>query len=328
MAEITEEQFKSLQQLCEFDLQWGTIAFHLDRWEVIHFEECLKYAYLGVRPKYQMEDFECDIITEAWENVRVDVYALLLAVKNIYKNRLRSYRELLMPKDHYWDICMGESEDYSVVLGGSDCMAAELAADTSENNRLKYFLNNASKITITKKDGKIVKCQILTKNVGSMLLSESYINILNEEELDKEPIASFKRGSLSFEDKEDIKAFRDIVLQYVIYPFGDDKFMYGEKRNSIRKRFIETMYPIADMIDKKFRALNTPLFKEMSKRDIYKFILKLLDAEDLFSVEIMERYLKTENKNAKYNFDWMEEDPKDDVQRDIVFRTIPLNASA
>lgn len=307
---IPPKELQYLRKLIYNDAWWGARHFHLNEREAIKFKECLNFSYLGIAPSVNYELMDFDIFGDKWDEVGATPIALLFAVMNIYKDRLRSYRELVIPID---DLCGGESEDYSVTSDAADCMAAHLAADTSENNRIKYFLDEASKITITKKNNNITKCQIQTRNVGSMSLPESYIDILNEEESESELIASFKRGTITFEEKGDIVAFRDIITRYFFYPFGNDKFIYGEKRNSLRKRYIETMYPVVEMIDKRLRVQCAAIFKDMSKRDIYRFILKLFDAEDLFTIELMERYLKTENRNAKYNFDWGTEDPADEI---------------
>lgn len=310
---IPKKELQYLRQLSDNDAWWGTRHFHLNEQETIKFKECLNFSYLGIVPTVNYELMDFDIFGDKWNEVEATPLALLFAVMNIYKDRLRSYRELVIPIDLFLDLCSGESEDYPVMSDASDCMAAHLAADTSENNRIKYFLNEASKITITKRNNNITKCQIQTRNVGSMSLPKSYIDILNEEESESEPIASFKRGTITFEEKSDIEAFRDIIIRYIFYPFGDDRFIYGEKRNSLRKRYIETMYPVVEMIDKRLRVQCAIIFKDMSKRDIYRFILKLFDAENLFTIELMERYLKAENRNAKYNFDWATEDPADEI---------------
>lgn len=310
------EEFKYLSQQCEDDACWGARHFHLDKYESIKFRDCLKFSYLGIEPTINYEFFEMldfDIFGDNWEEVGATPVALLFAVRNIYKDRLRSYRELIMPEEHYLDICIGKSKDYSIISESDDCLAASLAADSSKNNRLKYFLNNASKITISKRNNKVIKCQIQTKNFGSLRLSDFYIDILNEEESESELLSSFKRGTTTFDEKVDIEAFKNMILRYVIIPFGQKEFIYGQQRNSLRKRFIETMYPVVEMIDQRLRVQCAIIFKDMSKRDIYRFILKLFDAEDIFTVELMERYLKVENLNAKYNFDWMMDDPEDEV---------------
>jgi hypothetical protein len=285
------------------EIKWAKEFLNLDPWEMWYFEKHLidlnimhpdlpiakesgLYPDPGIFPEMDKEDM-----------------ILLIAVYRIFYARLISYAHYFVPTDKYNRLISTKTNQLenknvpdeigilnSTIIRKEDQLIGDFLSKANKDFvKLFYMIDNADEITIKLKDDQIVLIRISTKALGTYLINDFHLQILYDlRNAGNEFLTEIK-------DSKFLKQSEFEELKKVFLPFfnAKKKLVFGHEKNSMKEDFVLSLYPLFRCIDERFREQSSTKFKSYTKRDIYRFIIKLLEIpESILSEYDLEQYFK------------------------------------
>lgn len=286
------------------ELKWAQRFFHLDAWETIHFEKylfdcCVQSANFPIAKK--RGSFPN---SESLKDLNVDNMILLIALYRIYYSRLLEYAHYFTPINKL-DLIDPDINNHEEILNAPDVIDILEIDDIRDNDiligdflsdinkefaRLIYMINDAANIIISLKDNLIELVRINTKTLGTHKVIDSHLKILNDLRSDGNDFLAPMKKLERLDTPEEFEELKKVFI-----PFYDEKekLVFGHKKNSMKKDFVLSLYPLFRCIDERFREQSSMKFKSYTRREIYRYIINLLEIpESILSVYDLEQYFK------------------------------------
>lgn len=287
-----------------YELKWAKRFFNLDAWETMHFEKYLidccdqsvNFPIAKKRGSFPNP--------ESLEDLNVDNMILLIVLYRIYYLRLLEYAhyftpinklDLMSPEINKVEENLNAPDVIDILeiddIGDNDILIGDFLSDLNkEFKTLFYKIDNANEIAIKLKDDKLILVRISSEKSGTYIINDSHLKILNDLRNEGNEFLAEIKGSTFFENKEKFEGLKKVFI-----PFYDEKekLVFGHKKNSMKKDFVLSLYPLFRCIDERFREQSSMKFKSYTRREIYRYIINLLEIpESILSEYDLEQYFK------------------------------------
>jgi len=306
-----------LEEMIESEVTAAILHLKLNDDEVDLFRRCLREYYLGeANPYLKFKPSRGFIrkggspLAKVVNNFSPDNTVLLIALYQIYHRKFSGYIDYFLPDSLHKFVYPDSEEEIDTAPAYVD-IAEEKSTDSKDklygehlsdfckkNKRLLSFIDNATKIEIEQKEGIITKFKVSTEYLGSSLANDIQLEIINDlRDNGNAVLSQIKKAGIILDSKEDFKNLRDAIHGEMFFPNNDERFVFGRDRNSFKKQFIQSLFPLFKYLQTRIKVQSSPKFDAYTNRDYYKFILDFLEIPiDFISVDDMELHLKTPDK--------------------------------
>lgn len=303
----------------ESEVTAAILHLNLNEDEVDLFRRCLREYYLGETNHYLESKPSKKFVRKGGSPLGKVINGfspantvLLIALYQIYHRKFSGYMDYFVP-DSLHEVVYPDSEeeyDYDTTPAYVDIAETKskdsndklygehLSEFCKENRKLLSYIDNATEIEIKQKEGIITKFKVSTKCYSSILANDMQLEIVNDLRDNGNTVLSpTKEIGIILDSKKDFKNLHDAIYGEMYFPDNNENFVFGRDRNSLKKQFIQSLFPLLKYLQTRIKVQSSPKFDAYTNRDYYQFILDFLEIPiDFISVDDMELYLKTPDK--------------------------------